>query len=434
MAPRAAAFCGFYVGRADTSLHNHSSKVVIVRHDGRTVISIMSDYQGDPAQFALVVPVPVVLTRQQVHVGDIEVFKHLDEYSAPRLVEYEDPNPCPTYGMLRAPAEGSVMVESAAAPPPPPPASALGVRIEAHFTVGEYDIVILSAQQSEGLQTWLIQNGYRIPKGAADALTPYIRDGMKFFVAKVNLTQQHRLGLEYLRPLQFAFETPKFMLPIRLGMINANGPQDLIIYALTQTGRVETTNYRSVPMPSGIDIPRYIRDDFDAVYSAIFDHQVEVTEQRAVFTEYSWNMAWCDPCAAPPLNRDELRQLGVFWLSRPPAAGGTMRSYMPAPAPAVMLTRLHVRYSADTFPEDLMFQETADAQSFQTRYVLHRPWHGSPQLCPAAATYFARLDQRRATEVRNLADLTGWDVGKIMIRAGLNPSLTPRPWWQDLWN
>jgi len=81
------------------------------------------------------------------------------------------------------------------------------------------------------------------------ALAPYIRQEMKFFVAKVNLTEHRRAGLTYLRPLQFAFESPKFMLPIRLGMINAQGPQDLIVYLLTENGRVETTNYRHPETP-----------------------------------------------------------------------------------------------------------------------------------------------------------------------------------------
>ena len=45
-------------------------------------------------------------------------------------------------------------------------AKALGVTIEAQYTVGEYDILILSAKQSGGLETWLTENGYRIPAGA----------------------------------------------------------------------------------------------------------------------------------------------------------------------------------------------------------------------------------------------------------------------------
>src|SRR5207249_2506802 len=81
------------------------------------------------------------------------------------------------------------------------------------------------------------------------------RQGMKFFVAKVNLGEQKRLGFAYLRPLQVAYDSPKFMLPLRLGMVNADGPQELFVFAITKNGRVETTNYRTVKLPEGMDIP-----------------------------------------------------------------------------------------------------------------------------------------------------------------------------------
>ena len=60
------------------------------------------------------------------------------------------------------------------------------VVVEAQFEVGEYEIVILSANDSTALEGWLQQNGYNIPDGAEPVLRPYIEAGMKFFVAKVN--------------------------------------------------------------------------------------------------------------------------------------------------------------------------------------------------------------------------------------------------------
>src|SRR6185295_19231170 len=92
--PEARAFCGFYVGRADASLFNDASQVVLVRDGDRTVISMLNDYQGDLKEFALIVPVPVVLEKGQIHIGDAALIKHLDAYSAPRLVEYFDASPC----------------------------------------------------------------------------------------------------------------------------------------------------------------------------------------------------------------------------------------------------------------------------------------------------------------------------------------------------
>ena len=130
---------------------------------------------------------------------------HLDAYTAPRLVEYFDPDPCREIALQM---KGIARLEASA------PSSArdaarersLGVKVEARYTVGEYDIVILSAKQSGGLETWLHENGYTIPRGASRVLAGYIKQDMKFFVAKVNLKEQAKLGFSYLRPIQVAFE------------------------------------------------------------------------------------------------------------------------------------------------------------------------------------------------------------------------------------
>src|SRR5262249_24161019 len=167
-------------------------------------------------------------------------------------------------------------------------AASLGVRIEAEYTVGEYDIVVLSAKESQGLEAWLKLNNYNIPNGASQALAPYIRSDMKFFVAKVNLKEQTRSGFTSLRPLQFAFESPRFMLPIRLGMINADGPQDLLIYFLTKQYRVEVTNYRNPKLPSDQEIPPYIKQEFTKFYVDMFRTATSNENSQAVFTEYAW--------------------------------------------------------------------------------------------------------------------------------------------------
>ncbi len=435
--PEARAFCGFYVGKADSNLFNHASQVVMVRHGDKSVLSLMNDYQGEPSDFALVVPVPQVLQKGQIHIGDREIFKKLDQYSSPRLVEYFDPNPCEVYAPMAAQQSGVARGGGFGGYVGELRRHSHGVTVEAQYTVGEYDIVILSAKQSDGLEIWLQENGYKIPVGAHRALEPYIRQDMKFFVAKVNLKEHQATGLSYLRPIQFAFESPKFMLPIRLGMINAQGPQDLVVYALTQDGRVETTNYRTEKLPTGENLPEYIQPKFQDFYKAMFNKQVDDNAMRAVFTEYVWNMGWCDPCAGPPLSREELRSLGVFWLDeaaqpnamlyrRPPVFNG-------GPMP-VMLTRLHVRYTADSFPEDLAFQETGDQENYQARYVLQHPWKGSPGACAAAENYFKQVRERENREAQTLADLTGWDLGGIMKNVGLTEVPSQAPWWKGLWD
>ncbi|HEY6320141.1 MAG TPA: DUF2330 domain-containing protein [Thermoanaerobaculia bacterium] len=419
----AHAFCGFYVAKADTHLYNRASQVVLVRDGDRTVMTMANDFKGEPKEFAMVIPVPVLLQRGQIHVADKALIDHLDAWSAPRLVEYFDPDPC-----QRSYPRPSLYKSDAVSPPAGMAASAergrsLGVKIEASYTVGEYDILILSALQSDGLETWLRENGYQVPAGASRVLGSYIKQGLHFFVAKVNLEQRSKLGFGYLRPLQVAYESPRFMLPIRLGMVNAAGPQELFLYALTRGGRVETTNYRTVKLPTGEEVPLFVKGEFGTFYKAMFDSQVKREEMRTVFLEYAWDMGSCDPCAAEPLSQEELRGLGVFWLDS--AAG-------------VFLTRLHLRYDSPHFPEDLAFQETGDRDSFQGRYVLRHAWKGGAT-CEAAAEYRRELRQRWDHEARNVAELTGWSLDDVRRRMTLEAG-TPggvraeEPWWQRLWN
>ena len=446
VATAAQAFCGFYVGKADANLFNEASQVIVVRDGEKTVVSMLNDYKGDLKEFAVVVPVPTVLQKGQVHVGEKKTFDRLDTYSAPRLAEYYDPNPCDRrmYEAMRKDVAMSAVPAPAAAPAS---AKALGVTVEASFSVGEYDIVILSATQSDGLETWLKQSGYRIPKNSAKALAPYIRQNMKFFVAKVNLAEQAKSGFQMLRPLQFAYESEKFMLPIRLGMANANGPQDLIAYMLTKNGRVETSNYRTVKLPANMDLPVFLKqgDEFRNFYKAMFGEQAKKEGYRVAFTEYFWDMSWCDPCAADPLSPEELRQAGVFWVNPPQSTAAAPASapppgILPRPMPPmgggaqpVMLTRLHIRYTPDTFPEDLMFQETKDRQNFQTRYVLRHPAKVAPEACPEAKAYLEGVTRRQEQEAQQLATLTGGDINAIRQKLALPPVASQKPWWEGLW-
>jgi hypothetical protein len=427
-APQAGAFCGFYVGKADSKLFNEASQVIIARDAERTVISMRNDFQGELTDFALVVPVPVVLQKSQIHIGDPKIFERIDAYSAPRLAEYFDPDPCEVRKMAleRAlPASAGAVLNQKARRD-----QALGVAVEARYTVGEYDIVILSATQSTGLETWLRQNGYRIPAGASRALQPYVRQGLKFFVAKVNVAEQTKIGFAYLRPLQFAFEYDRFMLPVRLGMLNAKGAQDLVVYALTRNGRVETTNYRTVRVPADVELPTYVRSEFPAFYKTLFDTQSRHEDYRVVWTEYFWDMVWCDPCAADPLSADELRSAGVFWLDGDPSSPAIQKRG--GGAQPVLLTRLHLRYTRDTLPEDLMFQETQDRQNFQARYVLRHPWQGDAGACTETKAYFDEVAIRQEREALTLARLTGWDLDAVRTRMSTPRNAAPK-WWERLW-
>jgi hypothetical protein len=347
------AFCGFYVSKADSKLYNQASQVIIARNNQRTILTMANDYQGEAKDFALVVPVPTILKKEQVNVGDRQIIERLDAFSAPRLVEYFDSNPCQIYpenmaGGIRGGMNAPVLTMKAARSN-----EALGVTVEEKFSVGEYDILMLSAKESNGLATWLNQNDYQIPQGANQVLDAYIKQGLKFFVAKVNLKEYSRQGFQSLRPLMMAYESPKYMLPIRLGMANAKGPQDLLIYLLSPQGAAEVTNYRTVKIPSDVEIPEFIQSEFGSFYKAMFKRSYQKAGRNIIFLEYAWNMANCDPCSAEPLNPTELKKAGVFWLEN----GSNPRRSMPFnPDGNVFITRLHVRYTPQiNFPKIYSF-------------------------------------------------------------------------------
>jgi hypothetical protein len=280
-----------------------------------------------------------------------------------------------------------------------------GVKIEAQFTVAEYDIVILSAEDSTGLDSWLKQEKYNIPEGAAPVLKPYVESGMKFFVAKVDPKRVTFHGDQaMLSPLRFHYDSESFALPIRLGMLNAKDQQDLIVHILSKE-RFEVSNYKNVFIPTNLEVSEKAKDDFAAFYATLFDTTLEKFKdddgRNPVVTEYSWVSGSCDPCPGPALQPQDILLLGGDVL---PSFTADIQSGNTRALTNLTLTRLHARYDQKTLGEDLIFKagspkeggrETgygdtknyndardSSANNFQGRYIIRHPWAG-PITCMA---------------------------------------------------
>ncbi|MBL7703666.1 MAG: DUF2330 domain-containing protein [Ferruginibacter sp.] len=417
ISPVLFSFCGFYVSKADGTLKNKTSQVILVRDGNKNVITMYNDFKGDTKDFAMVVPVPVVLQKSDIKVVDQSIFQKLNDYSAPRLVEYWDQNPCYNYEMMNdkvMSAPSSVMQRSGNSRDEA--AKRSSVKIEAQYIVGEYDILILSAKESTGLKTWLNDNGYKIPADAEEVLDPYIKSNLKFFVVKVNEKEKKKLNSNFLRPIQITFNSPKFMLPIRLGMANADGDQDLLVYAFTKRGRIECTNYRNVEIASNKKIPLFVQKNFGAFYGNLFTNQWNREDESVAFLEYAWNVTpinqmKCDPCVGNPPTEQDLVQSGVWWvgnkdwndysdLDNEEADNGSKN---------VHFTRLHFRYNRKSFPQDLMFQVTPNTLNYQARYIITHPATGDFN-CAAGKKYLQDLKARRKKELQELTVLTGTNI------------------------
>lgn len=404
------AFCGFYVAKADATLFNETSQVIIVRDGNSTVVTMSSDFTGDVRDFAMVIPVPEVLKKEQVRTVGKHIFTKADAYSSPRIVEYYDPQICPQeYAYDEVDweiAEPMVEMVEEEAMDADMDFEEYRVEVVEEFQVDEYDVVILSAEESDGLERWLQDNGYNIPEGAQEVLEPYIKSDMKFFVVKVNLESQSPTLV--LNPIQISYTSNNFMLPIRLGMANAKGDQDMLVYSFTRKGRVETTNYRTTQVPTDRDIPLFVQNRFGEFYTDLFAKSWKQKGKNTVWLEYAWdisasNPVKCDPCNAALFTYQELIDAGVFWIQN-----GGYSQYQGD----LFMTRLHVRYNRETFPQDLAFQITPNTENFQARYVTRHPSPG-PYECDEARNYLDKLKSRRRKEVRELAALTGWKTGQF---------------------
>jgi hypothetical protein len=418
-APQIAdAFCGFYVAGSDQQLVADATQVVLMRKGTRTVLSMQNNYKGPPEAFAMVVPVPAVLKEQDVKTLPKQVFANVERMGAPRLVEYWEQDPC-----AREVQYDNPMAVKSAMPPSMPrksrKADDLGVTVEAQFTVGEYQIVILSARESTGLDTWLRRENYSIPRGAEPLLRPYVESGSKFFVAKVDPKKvQFVDGRADLSPLRFHYDTDQFVLPIRLGLANSGGTQDLIVSILAPSQRYEVANYPNVTIPTNLDVADAVRDRFGAFYAALFDRTLD-NHPRAVVTEYAWQATTCDPCPGPALNYNDFMTLGADVLDGgaqiaapapvPPSSGRPSPPPRSPPSPPMnrrvrpgwgmdfVLTRLHARYGKD-LDDDLVFKAAppivggrehvqhgnkleegarpSSVNNFQGRYVIRHRWTG----------------------------------------------------------
>ncbi len=349
------AFCGMFVAGAGKQLYNAARQVAVAREADRTTITMENDYQGDPNTFALVIPVPVVLQEKDVRTVRPALFDRLDAFSAPRLVEYYEEDPCYRPEPMMDFADDGAVMESAGAAPEEEPK----VRVEAKFDVAEYNIVILSADEAAALEKWLTQNGYSLPAGAAPILAPYVQRQSKFFAAKVDVKKLKRGpdGKVTLSPLQFTFAAPTFELPIRLGMINSKGLQDLIIYALSQDQRTVVVNYPNIFIPTDVELGDKLQEPFGKYYLKLFSTAQDEAGGAAVLTEYAWNTGSCDPCPTTPLTSDEIRELGL-------SSGYGV------------VTRLHARYSNKLFKDDFVLGLTQHDRNFQGRYIMRHPWKG----------------------------------------------------------
>ena len=354
----AQAFCGTYVGSAGADLYSHTSQVAIARQGNQTTLTLANDYEGSQDEFAMVIPVPSVLTAENVEVVEQDVLQRIEIYSSPRLVEYS----CEDFYTPWRPAqfEPSVGCYSAEYANKSWAEDGLGengeaadgsVTIESSFAVGEYTLAVLSAEDGSVLNEWLDDYGFSLGSEAAEVLQDYIEAGSYFLIARVKLSSSPA-DKTWLSPLQITYESDVFSLPIKLGTLNSPGVQDLIVYTITDQyqGHVGIQNYPQVNVETDCMLENV--DDFGVAYLNRLEDKFD-GQDGGWIREHGWGAYHCDPCAEGDAMSDEdVQALGFNGLSMDAYVG-----------------RLHMRYTPEAATEDLMFYHSNIQDQVQQRYI-----------------------------------------------------------------
>ncbi len=390
----ARAMPALYVGGAEAKVTNNTTQIVVMREKRRTVLAILPDYQGPKDPFAMLIPVPIEVTRENIKVLPRSMFERIDMLAAPRLVEYWEMDPC------GAGTEAAALVDAGSGGNATKGFGGTqgGGKSEPHFTVGEYDVNVLTAKETAALDSWLRANKLTLPANAEAYLKPYIEAGMKLVAVKIDAKKLvfNKEGIAIASPLRIVYDTDRFTIPLRVGLGSSPGVQEVIISVLARHQRYEAANYPNAFVPTNIDVVEGAKAQPHNMYTAMFDATVARTP-RAFVTEYAWDATSCDPCPTPGLNPDELLTFGGDVL---PAAPGETES--PTYGRGFVLSRLHARYRRDELTEDLVLRaadpvaggtekrdakgvldqgtKPAEVSAFQARYMVRHAWTG-PATC-----------------------------------------------------
>jgi hypothetical protein len=404
LATPARAFPGVCVGRGGASCLVHTTHVVVLRDRGTTVVTVMADYEGPITPFLFVLPVPSDVTAERVQTVKRGIVGRLEQISAPRLLTFYEQDPCRP-GPAEQAWEERILAHGRGFLTPgwvPPLSSADREPEEPKVSKdpvlkgveSEFRYQVLSVPGPSELARALRERGYPLSQAGLDALGPSLRAGRGLLLAEVMPDRAELLGDRRLQlgGVRYWSRQPLTTLPVRLGLLNARGRQDLFVYVLDREHRYQARDYENRIPPSNLEIDPERMPGVGPLYDALFE-RIRARSPRAFVTEFAWSTAGCgEPCPDEPLQPRELLSLGGDVV----ASEGTEEE-----KPSYVLSRLHSRYDAASLPHDVELAPAERAlragvgipkgpsaelshgagpaarDQIQVRFVAVRPWEGA---------------------------------------------------------
>jgi len=238
--PSAALACGgFFCDAVFDPVVQTAERVLFRVNPDDTITSVIEiQFEGEPTDFAWVLPLSEAIDPESVRTAPAGIFDALDQLTAPRFVTFSatgdsQASAAGLHGGCSGFGYGGMGVEGDFVPP-----DTSGVEVVGNSVVGPYAIEVITADNPANLLTWLQINGYQTPASAQQPIAAYVSSGGAFLGVKLNPSASSGP----IDALEITFPGTEPSLPLLLTAVAAVDNMDITAYVLA-TERYSPANY-----------------------------------------------------------------------------------------------------------------------------------------------------------------------------------------------
>jgi hypothetical protein len=296
LAPPSANACGggMFTIPAETETTTLSGhRVAISISTDQTVLWDQIQYQGDPKDFAWVMPVK---TGAKIGVGSDAWLEALDAATAPvissQVVQCFGGGSDSSGGSSGACGSGDGNVGSPGRGNDGVLQTGPDVTVVHSATVGPYDTVTLSSTTPGALGTWLDMHGYVIPADVKPILDDYAAQGFDFIAVRLAPGQ----GVAQIKPLRVVTKGALTTFPMRMLAAGAKKNVALSLFVITE-GRSAIKGYSSAKITGAELTWDFAKEASD--YAAVRAQKLAADSGRTFLTTYAQPRTLLAPLPSP---------------------------------------------------------------------------------------------------------------------------------------
>jgi hypothetical protein len=210
----------------------------------QTVLWSQIEYEGDPSQFAWVLPVGRGAT---LEAANDAWFEALDAFtatqvSAPQVICYDDSGGSSSGGCGCGAAGDAGAAPGGDFRGPDTP----GVQVIHQGSVAEYETVTIETGSGQAAQRWLVDNGYAVPPEVTPVLDAYAAEGLDFIALRL----RPGADVKKMTPVRVITRGGGPIVPLRMMVAGAGASVPLSLFVISE-GRYAPESFPEAALPAG---------------------------------------------------------------------------------------------------------------------------------------------------------------------------------------